>query len=195
MNVVWLCGLTVSCILLLTLKEVFVEHPFEDVTDDLAVMKAVIMTETKMTSTVVNMVWRWFPDVELILPIPDMGIVGDEWKRLTETIVDEMIFTFDKAGVLWEANPDVEDVTEVAPEEVLILDSLWRELAGCFAVLINEDIPQIPEVMAVEIYENAVEQLASAYEMDPEEVREAALNNVSFRTMLRRQGLDPDRVR
>lgn len=183
------------------------EHPFAPPQLDLKVLRVCIETDTFVTPPVIDAVWAWFSDVEIVLPIPDMELKPEDRKRLSLDIIDEMIEEFKKAGEKWTAategleydeeewDEDYPVPSEVAEEEVQNVDTLWRELSGCLAATLNDMVPQFTEEAAEYFYAHILEQAADDFQVSLDEVREALKTDVSFRMMLRRQGFDPDRIR
>lgn len=169
-------------------------NPFEEPQDDLRVIDACIKQGVPVTPAVLDAAWGWFGDVEIILPIPEMGLAEEQRNALAAQVIDDIIVEFGKAAAKWEDAPDETPVKEIAPDEVEKIDSLWRELAGCFAPVLNEMVPEVPDPLRERICSTMVENMAESFEVGEDEVREALRSDSSLRMSLRRQGIDPDTV-
>lgn len=174
------------------------ETIFSEVIADLRVLNACLRTGTRPTPGALETVWGWFLDVEIVLPIPVMPLVDTERDALAKDVVSEMLSAFESASEKWRAMQAESDepvpALDVAAPEITLVDTLWRELAGCYAAELNQLVPEVPEETASEYYSTMVEQLSQHFEMEPAEVRQHVASDSAFRMSLRRQGLDPDRI-
>ena len=183
---------------------------FKKTKDDFSVLKFLMENDGPVTLPVIEEVFSHFYDVELPLPLPVMDLSDDERKGLSVSIMDEMLETLEKiveAVNQAEAEEDVEEddeegseekiyLSDICPELTEELDNLWRELAGCFAAEINSTIqkpftqPQEEE----DFYEKLLPNLADDLDITEDEALSMVQNNSSLRLMLRRNGIDPDRI-
>lgn len=164
---------------------------------DLRVLVACLDTETPPTEAVIGGIWRWFFDVELILPLPVMSMEDDERNRLGKEIASEMVEAFERIAKYRAAAESIKLPFRVSPEDAAIVDNLWRELAGCYAEQVNRQVPtvEMDEEEAESFYGSFVSRTADMFDVSEDEIREALRTDSSFRMMLRLQGYDPDRAR
>lgn len=162
--------------------------------NDLAVFRAVLDAEVKPTAMVIESVWRWFRDIELIVPLGNMDLSDLERSDLASQIVEEMDTIFSKIET---------EVEGLSPEELYELrsspsaeqvNSLWRELAGCYSEMINAAIPVIPLELKEVMESQMVASLAQQFQTDEDQVRFQVKTDGATRMMIRFAGLDPDRV-
>ena len=163
---------------------------------DVAVLRAVLQADVEPTPPVIHGMWRWFFDVELALPLPVMPLSETERGAIALDAVNEMDEVFAVLEAKWAAAKSTEErnALQSGPEGQAV-NALWREFAGCYAEMLNEDIPEIPAEEAEEVYEQAVNAWADQAGIDPAEIMDKLRNDSMFRMQLRRQGLDPDRFR
>lgn len=177
-------------------------NPFSGVVDDLTVLRIVLADDGPVTDVVINGIFRWFVDVELELPLPVMQLGDKQRKALAHTIVEEMIENFAEATRLINEfgldkfNEEVETLSEVAPDQVKNLDNLWRELAGCYSQLLNKSVPKLEmsQQEEDELYSGFISKMAGDLDISEDEARDVVRNDSAFRLMLRRQGINPDRI-
>lgn len=173
------------------------QNLFDGVNEDLNVLAACLDTQTKVTSGVLESIWFWFTDVDINIPLPVMELEPELRNNLARSIIEELQTELKAAEAIWTATGD-EDLEEgVASEELDRANNLWRELAGCFSEAVNELVPVVefdtPEQEAA-MYASLAEEIASSMDIRLEEVREYLSQNPGFRLVIRRSGLDPDRI-
>jgi hypothetical protein len=162
-------------------------HPLDDLVADLKVLRLVAATEeVQITDTVATGVWAWFADVEFALPIPEMTIADKERTQLIVAICDEMA---DVAAQARAQHPHPESQPPATVAKLYAqLDTLWRELSGALAPVLNSSLP---DPMSAEEYQRTISQFRSGF--TPEEWQHQ-LQDPTVRMSLRRMGLDPDRL-
>lgn len=165
--------------------------PISEARSDIHAFRALVTTDTPMTLPVLNAVWRWFLDVEIPLPIAAMPFndTGDEHKNLTLDVLNELDKHFITLEADAELNGDITDTDTVAK-----VNSLWRELAGLYADMINDSVPEMPEEMRMLFEENALQMIADSNGIDTDDAAREIRDNPVARMMLRRTGIDPDIV-
>ena len=164
-------------------------NPVSKARDDLRVLKILVENDGPVTSTTLSAVWRWFLDVEIPLPLPAMPLTDKQRLTLTRAITSEMDDVFAELEQQAETGGNV---TEGEPVDRI--NALWRELAGCYADILNASLPQLPEEQKREMEANAVRLVAMSTGMDEEEAAEHIRTDPVTRTMLRRSGIEPDNV-
>lgn len=163
--------------------------PISEARADVHAFRALITTDTPMTMPVLNALWRWFLDVEIPLPIAAMTFTDDEHKNLTLDVLTELDKGFRTLEADAELNGDITDT-----ETVATLNALWRELAGLYANMINDSIPEMPEEMRALFEDNALQMIADSNGIDTDDAAREIRDNPVARMMLRRTGIDPDIV-
>lgn len=162
---------------------------------DLKVAKAVLDTaDTDMTLGVMNSVWRWFQDVDLALPLPVMPLKDDERRGIAVEIVNEMLQLIPRIAKIKATSFSEEEWRDRSKNEITQLDALWKEFAGCFADLLNSEIPTLPEEAKAEAQQGFVAGFSEAFHLSEEEVRKLVKTDPAMRLMLRRAGLNPDEI-
>ncbi len=162
--------------------------------EDLAVFRAVLAAGIKPTSLVIESIWRWFHDIELIVPLGDMNLGAVERAELASQIVEEMDAVFAKLESQVEllAAEDLYDLRS-GPEAEMV-NNLWRELAGCYADMVNAVIPVLPTDLKEALEAEVVANLVQRFETDEDQVRFQVKTDGAIRMMIRLAGLDPDRA-
>lgn len=171
------------------------ENLISEVRSDLAVLRTVVESDTPVTETILNGLWRWFIDVELMLPLPVMDLTDAERKRYATEILTEMDALFAHLEERFPSMTEEEQESLHTTDEALATNALWRELAGVFAALINRGVAVLSEEEAAEAHEHAVEMLCATSGMEEDEIRDRIRHDPTMRLMLRRSGIDPDRIR
>lgn len=173
------------------------DNPFRAAVADVKVVQACLSTDTLVTEAVVDGVWRWFADVEIVLPLPIMGMKPQERDSIAKMIADDMLASFERAADLWDQTDGSQNPEEVAPQEIRTLNALWREFAGCYAELVNAQVPTVTmsDEESARFYDSFVSRTAEALGVSEEETREALRTDSAFRMMIRLQGFDPDQAR
>ena len=156
---------------------------------DIRVLKALIATDTPVTWPVLNAVWRWFLDVEIVLPIPVMDLSDGEKKALATDVINDLDESFGRLEAQVDADPETPMEGNV---EVQHVNALWRELAGIYAPMVNDSVQEVPEEIRPLIMAQAVTMLAQSSGLDMEDAIEHVRTDPVVRMMLRRSGIDPD---
>jgi hypothetical protein len=159
---------------------------------DLAVLGAVLDADVEVTDQVINGVWRWFQDIEIAVPLPVMDLTSDERRTLATTILIEMDDLFAGLEDLCEGKSAKSQAAVAKTPEADRVNNLWKELAGCYAELVNDEIPELPESLRASIIESMLEDLADRFGITEDAVRTRVRTDSSLRMMLRMNGLNPD---
>lgn len=170
------------------------ENIIPAIRDDVAAFKALVGAGLTITDSVLNGLWRWFRDVELIMPLGVMGMSRDERTKLSLLILEEMDEQFAVLERIWEqGSEEVRDGIGELPEAAKV-NALWRELAGVYAELINAEMRVLPAEMRAAIEAEGLSALAENFHMDEESLRSHVKSDPALRMMIRMNGLDPDRL-
>lgn len=161
---------------------------------DVAVLQAVLEVGVPVTDMVIRGVWRWFQDVELRVPLPVMALGEEERSTLALSITREMDEVFARIEKVGEGLPPEQQHTLTEGPDAEAVNSLWRELAGCFADLVNRDVVEIPDEYREQAHEQAFESLCAQTGWSEDSLREHLRGDSQFRMMLRMAGFDPDRI-
>lgn len=170
------------------------ENLITDIRNDVQVLQAVIAAGITPTDIVINGVWRWFLDIELLLPLPVMELTDDERRMFASEIVSEMDAHFAKLETRWDLLSEEEKHTLNKSEESETVNALWRELAGVYANIINKGVTVLDPEDKQAAEATAIDMLVHASGMDEEEIRHRVRHDPTMRLMLRRSGIDPDRI-
>ena len=162
--------------------------------EDVCVLKAVLENGAPVTDMVLRGVWRWFQDVELQVPLPVMTLGAEERASLALTITCEMDAVFARIEAACEGLDAGEQLAFTQGPDAAAVNTLWRELAGCYAHLINSEVAEIPAEHLEEAHARAFESLCEQTGWSEDTLRENLRENTHFRMMLRMAGLDPDRI-
>lgn len=163
---------------------------------DVRTMLAVVDAGVPVSNRVLDGVWKWYLDVDLPLPLPDMQVPAQERAPLAHTILSEMVSELGKLDSRLAAmSPsEYEDVDISAVPEAAVVNGLWRELASLYAGQINSMVPSLPP----EFYDTAVRAfragLCDQLELTPEELRKLVRSDAAMRLMLRRGGINPSDI-
>jgi hypothetical protein len=164
-----------------------------EIRTDLAAVRAVLASDAAMTAPVLHGLWRWFKDVELMVPLPVMGLAADERRSLAIDIAAEMDAKFVELEKV-SAALSVEEQSELGHSlEAEPTNNLWRELAGCYAELINLAVAVLPDEARQEIQRHMFDSL-SRKSGDPDLIRFQLRTDSVLRMSLRMSGLDPDQM-
>lgn len=163
--------------------------------EDIAVFRAVLAAGLQPTDMVLNGVWRWFHDVEIAVPLPVMDLSDTERASLAHDIITEMDTVFASLEAQCAGKSLRRQNALTSSPEALQVNALWKELAGCFAELVNEEIPEIPEEIRAHVYASMVSDLAEKYGIDEDELRGRIRSDEPLRMMFRLNGLNPDEIR
>jgi hypothetical protein len=171
-----------------------VPNSITPIRSDLAVLRAVLDAGVGVTDSVINGAWRWFQDVELPLPLPVMTLSVQEQRHLAKTVLSEMDALFASLEKQCEGKSLKQQAAIAQTGEAERVNALWRELAGCYAELINDEVPQLPESARVRIQEAMIGELAERFEIGEDEARLKVRTDTTLRMMLRMSGLNPDEI-
>lgn len=158
---------------------------------------ALLVAEAGMTLTspIVKSLWHWFQDVEIAVPLPIMPITETEQINLSREILKEMDAHFTvlekKAN---EAIANGSTFDGPASNEGRKVDALWKELAGCYAILINSEVPVLPPQMQEMVSSMIVEEMTRKYDISEDEARDRLRSEAHLRMMLRMSGVNPDNI-
>jgi hypothetical protein len=163
--------------------------------EDFNTFKEVIKAKIKMNGTLLDIVERWFQNVEIKYPIAEMPLSADERAELAEQIVDEMLQHTQNGINALEQGGDPEMVFDKLASE---LDALWRELTGVYAEILNKGYrAQVGEIEPEKLREHLldfIEQISEQTGKNEAEVYEYIRHNEHIRAQLRRLGIDPDTI-
>jgi hypothetical protein len=161
---------------------------------DLKAFRAVAESGVEVPDWALNAIWRWFFDQELRLPLPVMPLSSEERRDLSLEILDEM----DSRFVALEKAADTMSPEEQSDlntsEDGMKANALWRELAGCYAHVINQSVVVLSEEEAEMAYSHIIPTLMATVGISEEELYDRIRNDGSTRMMLRRSGIDPDKL-
>lgn len=172
------------------------DNLISEIRADIHVFRAVVEANVPPTDIVLNGIWRWYLDVELYLPLPVMELTEGERRRYAVDILNEMdtIFATEMEPVYMSLDVDGKNdlFRSSAADRV---NALWKELAGVYAYLVNQGVVVLDEETRAEAEAHAVELLCASSGMDEDEIRDRIRHDSQMRLMLRRSGLDPDRIK
>lgn len=161
---------------------------------DAAVFKLCLEHGTAVTPAVLNGLWHWFSDVELSLPLPVMEMTNTERRSLALDVLTDM----DHELAVLEGRcqgKSLEDQAELVNENAAAkVNGLWRELAGCYASMVNDQVHKVPEEALPELYEHVMDDLRKMTGLDEDGVRDLLHSDPKLRMMLRMSGIDPDQI-
>lgn len=165
--------------------------PVSDARADVLVLRSLLDTNTPVPFSVLNAIWRWFIDVEIVLPIAEMEFTDESRNAFARDIVTDMADTFARLEAVVDADPEA--IADDHPE-VDEVNGLWRELAALYAPMINASVTVIPEDMQAVVYPNTAKMIASSAGISIEDAIERLKTDPIARMSLRRSGIDPDRA-
>lgn len=161
--------------------------------DDTQILALVASVEAPFTISVIDGVGNWFDDVEIKYPIADMDLSDEEQRTIVRLATDELLNHFQK---VYEISEKEDGLSKEHFEELAVLvDPLWREIAGAFAKVLNERFnnTKIPEDMAERYLEDMIERFKMEQgEYAATEFINAIKSDKKLRAHLRRMGVDPD---
>jgi hypothetical protein len=163
-----------------------------DIRRDVKAVRAIVESGAEMPEWAINALWRWFFDQELRVPLPVMTMSEQERASLAIEILSEMDERFASLEAVAEAASDGDDLNTT--EDGQKVNALWRELAGCYASVVNESVVVLTEEEAQEAYAQILPVLSASSGLPEEELLERIRTDGSTRMMLRRSGIDPDRL-
>ena len=151
--------------------------------------------DVAVTPAVIEAVAKWFHDVEIIFPIPQMELDENEKRSLTSEIADELVSEFRSAIAKVNARGELadEDFEQLARNT----DPLFRELSGVYADQLNAQFEE-NRVDAEDAQEAINDMLSMIERMHGQdglaEFRTRSKTDSTLRAQLRRMGLDPDKI-
>jgi len=162
--------------------------------EDVAVFRAVVSAGLKPTSPLIHGLWRWFTNVDLVLPLPIMAIAPTERKNLALAILDDLDSALDKYEIK-NLNTPVDKRNELnnGPEASYI-DSMWKELAGVYADLFNKEVLTIKDEDKEMITSQIIESMSEAMGLDRDGVLNQIKTDPALKLSLRMIGLNPDEI-
>lgn len=160
---------------------------------DFESFRHVVSAEIPVTDTFLAIVQRWFENVEIAYPIPEMPIDDSERCTLGSDIAKELVDAVDSGLAALRGGTDEDDCLErIAPR----LDGLWRELTGVYAPILNaafrERTEHLDDTIRERLIADMITMTAEANDVSTDEVREYIRSNKAARTRLRQMGVDPD---
>lgn len=172
------------------------ENIISEIRADIHVFRAVVEANVPPTDIVLNGVWRWYLDVELYLPLPVMDLTDGERRRYAVDILNEMdsIFANEMQPTYDSLDTDGKNAMFRSASADRV-NSLWKELAGTYAYLVNRSVVVLDDETRADAEAHAVELLSASSGMDEDEIRDRIRHDSQMRLMLRRSGLDPDRIK
>lgn len=171
------------------------ENIITPIRKDIAVLKACLENDVEVTDKVLSGVWRWFGDVEIAVPLPVMDIPAVERRALASIIVNEMDETFAILEERCEGKDEEFQSAQTKSREATIVNNLWKELAGCYAALINDEVPVLPSFIREALQDSMISDLVRRFDQDENEIRRRLKTDSALRMMLRMSGLNPDDIR
>lgn len=165
----------------------------DSIRQDINNARAVIAFGLDLNDTIINGIWRFFSDVEINVPLSVMPLEKNERIDLARGILDEMDETMLLIREAYEASRSDEEIDQIHRGPLAKkVDSLWKELAGCYAEIVNEEIPVLPEHLKKVVAESMVEELAARFDVSESDMLERIRQDSSLRMLFRRTGINPD---
>lgn len=160
---------------------------------DFDTFRSAVNADISITGTLLDIVASWYRNVEIVLPIPEMGLDEGERKQLAQEVATEMLQIVDNAISELERGADGEEILPaIAPK----LDALWRELAGVYASVLNAAFREKMDGIDPEEVKHAIEAMIATMAQlsgdDEGSVRAHMRTDESTRAKLRQMGIDPD---
>lgn len=162
-----------------------------EIRGDLKAVRAIVDAGVELPVWAMGAIWRWFADQEFSLPIAKMELEADERRALSLAIIDEMQEVFAELEEGRDPRITPENVNESEPGRRV--NALWRELAAVHADVVNSMV-QVIEPEEQLMAQAAVVAALKDSGMGLEEMTQLLNNDSGFRMMLRRSGIDPDRI-
>jgi hypothetical protein len=170
-------------------------HMMRKSQNDFATFKSIVQANVTVNETLLDTVGHWFENVEIKYPIAEMPLSGEEKVKLAGAVAGEMTAIVEAAISEIEAGGVEDDVLRRTSEK---LDTLWRELAGVYAPVLNERFKRVAdradadEVLAS--INRMVSVMAKMSGEDEDIIRERMRTDEAIRAKLRQMGVDPDRI-
>lgn len=169
------------------------ENMISKIRNDIAVLKLIIENNAPVTESAIKGLWQWFPDVELVLPLPVMPLSAEQRKEISVNILEDMDAAFAVIEVKFDELVEADRKGVELPEETQV-NNLWRELAGCYAEQINAEVPQLPEEIKESMGRGLYETLINGFGGDEDILLQKLKTDTTLRMMIRMAGLDPDLI-
>lgn len=167
----------------------------DDIRQDINNARAVIAFGLDLNDTIINGIWRYFSDVEINVPLSVMPLEKNERIELARGILDEMDEIMLQIRGLYESASSEEEIAKIHRGPLADkVDRLWKELAGCYAEIVNEEIPVLPEHLRKVVAESMVQELADRFDISESDMLEKIRHDSSLRMMFRRTGINPDEL-
>jgi hypothetical protein len=167
----------------------------DTIRQDVQNARAVIENGLDLNDTMINGIWRHFADVEILVPLASMELRSEEKLSLASGILQEMDEVLAKIREGYAKATTDEELTAIHKGALgMKVDSLWKELAGCYAELINDEIPDLPENMKKAVAESLVSELAHRFDTTEDEIVDRIKHDSTLRMMFRRTGINPDEI-
>lgn len=163
--------------------------------NDFSTFKNIVQANIAVNETLLDTVAHWFENVEIIYPIAEMPLSGEETIELGGSVAGEMTSVVETAISEIQGGAGDDEVLERASAK---LDSLWRELAGVYAPVLNERFKRVAakadtsEVLAG--INHMVDVLVQMSGEEEDVVRVRMRKNAAVRAKLRLMGIDPDSI-
>lgn len=171
------------------------KNTISEIRNDVAALALVQASGLTVTDAVFMGVWRWFRDVELVVPLPVLVTEPEERQSLAALITAEMDDVMSRLEPLFGvAETDEEKDVLAQSADGQALDNLFRELAGVYAELVNDEVPVLPAMLKEALQEGLIENLADRLDADEYEIRARLKTDSRLRMMVRMSGLDPDAI-
>lgn len=162
--------------------------------EDVAVFRAVVSAGLQPTSPVIHSLWRWFGNVDLALPLPIMSLEEKDRQNIAIDILNDLDVALDKYEEKSNQTP-IKDRHELNNgPETIIVDNMWKELAGLYAELLNKEVLALNDADKEEITANIIENISEALGLDHEGVIQKIKTDPSLKLSLRMMGLNPDEI-
>lgn len=165
-----------------------------EIRSDIRALRAIVNAGVDVPDWAINAIWRWFFDQELKVPLPIMPLSEAERRDLAEEILSEMDERFVALEKQAESmtSEDAADLNQT--DDGQKVNDLWRELAGCYAHAINSSVTVLTDEEEEIAYSNIISVLIASSGISEEELYQRIKHDGSTRMMLRRSGIDPDRL-
>lgn len=160
---------------------------------DIVNARTIVDSGLDLNDTIINGIWRHFSDVEIYVPLASMDLRPEERVNLAQGILQEMDEAMGKIREGYAKAASEEELESIHKGPLgQKVDSLFKELAGCYAEIINQEIPQLPENMKQVVAESLVAELAQRFDTTEDEIVNQVRHDSSLRMLFRRTGLNPD---
>lgn len=167
----------------------------DEIRQDLNNARAALAFGLDLNDNLINGIWRFFTDVEINVPLAIMPLEKKERTDLARGILDEMDEIMAKIKDAYAQANDDAAIEKIHRGPLgLKVDSLWKELAGCYAEIVNNEIPQLPDHVKDAVAQSIVEELARNFDATEDEIMQRIRTDSSIRMLFRRTGINPDDI-